>query len=389
MLRPVWLVPVAVGIAFAQTNGGLKREGPYWIQTMTGAVTVAPGSKLKIGARGPVVVRGEERRDVVYTLKKRARARNTEEAGRALEGWSVKTKTAGEVTYLVVQFTDAGSPAPELEVHAPRKLAAVIIENQGGSVEARDLDGDVTAATSGGRIYIDRIGRSVAARTGGGDVQLGRIGGSAQCLSGGGSISVDSVAGESWFETVGGEIRVREAGGPVRASAAGNIVVERAAQSVTAQTSGGMIEVQQAGGPVSVEASGGSVQIGSAANVRCELGAGPIRLTGVSGALRASTGLGTVLANLLAGASFQDSILNTGNGDVIVTIPSNVSLRIWAQSDSVCRGGKIVSEFSEIRIRQADAPCLRPMVAEGNLNGGGPLLRVSASGGAVYLRRTR
>jgi len=387
MTRPVWLLPLAIGAALAQSNSAPKREGPYWTETLTGSVAVAPGGKVKIGVRGPVVVRGEDRRDIVYTLKKRARARRVEEAKRALDGWSVKTKIVGGVAYLIVQFADARAVSPELEVRAPRSLSGVVVENQGGSVDARDLDGDLTAATSGGRITIDRIGRNVSARTGGGDVQLGRIGGSAQCLSGGGSISVDSVAGEAWFETVGGEIRVREAGGPVRASAAGNIVVERAARSVTAQTSGGMIEVRQAGGPVTVEASGGSVQVGSAANVRCELGEGPIRLKGVSGVLRASTGLGTILADLLAGASFGDSMLNTDNGDVIVTIPSNTSLRVVAQSDSSCRGGRIVSDFAEIRIRHAEAPCLKPLVAEGSLNGGGPLLRVSASGGVVYLRR--
>lgn len=387
MARPVWLVPLAFGAVLAQSVSAPKREGPYWTETQTGTVAVAPGGKVKIGVRGPVVVRGENRADIAYSLKKRVRARSADEAKRGLANWWVKTKSAQGVTYVIVQYTDGRARSPELDVRVPRSLMAAVVENQGGSVDARNLDGDFTAATSGGRITIDAIGRNVSARTGGGDVELGRIGGSAQCLSGGGSISVDSVAGEGWFETEGGEIRVREAGGPVRASAAGNIVVERAARSVTAQTSGGMIEVRQAGGPVTAEASGGSVQVGSAANVRCELGEGPIRLRGVSGALRASTGLGTILADLRSGGSLDDSMLNTGSGDVIVTIPSNISLRVMAQSDSSCRGGRIVSEFPEIRIRQAEAPCLKPLVAEGSLNGGGPLLRVSASGGAVYLRR--
>jgi hypothetical protein len=348
------------------------------------------GPRLKIGAHGPVVVRGENRADVLYTVKRRAKARTSEEAARLFETVSVKTKTVGEVSYLVVLTANPSLPSPELEIRAPRRLRLVSVENQGGSIDGREFEGDFSADTNAGRVNLDRIAGSVTARTGGGDVMLGRVGGSARCLSGGGSITVDSVAGESWFETVGGEVRVREAGGPVRASTAGNIVVERAAQSVTAQASGGIIEVQQAGGPVTAEASDGGIQVASAANIRCELASGAIRLRNVSGALRATTGIGTVLADLLSGAAFQDSILNTGRGDVIVTIPSNISLRIWAQSDPACRGGKIISDFSEIRQRPvADAPCVKPVVAEGSLNGGGPVLRVSAAGGAVYLRRQR
>lgn len=388
MPRPVWLVPVAMGVVIAQTNPTAKREGPYWTEISSGTLNAAP--RLKVGARGPVVIRGENRSDILYTVKRRVRARTQAEAERLFESVAVKTKTAGGVCYLVILASNPAQVSSELEIRAPRRLRLVSVENQGGAINGREFDGDFSADTNAGQVILDRIAGSVTARTGGGDVMLGRVGGSARCLSGGGSITVDSVAGESWFESVGGEVRIREAGGPVRASTAGNIVVERAAQSVTAQASGGIIEVRQAGGPVTAEVSDGGIQVASAANIRCELASGAIRLRNVSGALRATTGIGTVLADLLSGAAFQDSILNTGRGDVIVTIPSNASLRIWAQTDPACRGGRIVSDFPEIRPRPAaDALCVKPVVAEGSLNGGGPVLRVSAAGGAVYLRRQR
>lgn len=389
MRSRVWLLPLTLGVTFAQSDGGPRRIGQEWIQVTSGNMAVPAGGRLKVGACGAVVVRGENRSNVSFSLKKRTRARSARDAARLFQEYSIKMKTLGDASYLMVLVADPNLPSPELEVRAPRSLRHLILENQGGSIEAHEFSGDVTADTAGGRIVLDRIGRSASARTGGGDVLLGRIGGSVRCISGGGSISVDSVAGESWLETVGGEIYIREAGGPVRASTAGNITVDRAARSVTAHSFGGMIEVRQAGGAVMAEASGGSVQVGSAINVHCELGAGPIRLRGVSGSLRASTGLGTILADLMSGAALRDSFLNTGQGDVIVSIPSNIAVRVWAQSDSACRGGKVVSEFDEIRSRPVSSPCAKPVIAEGSLNGGGPLLKVSAAGGTVYLRRQK
>ena len=390
MKRPVCLLPVAIGCLLAQTSGVPKREGSYWTQANSATIVVVPGSRLKVGVRGQVTIRGEDRENIVYTLKKRVTARDAAHAEALMSGWSVKAKTIGDTVYLIVMAdSQPGSAPPELEMRVPRSLRQVSVENQGGSVEARDLDGDFSAEASGGRLNIDRIGRNVVARTAGGDVMLGRIGGSARCLSGGGSITVDSVAGESWLETAGGEIRVREAAGPVRASTAGNIIIERAAQTVLAQSSGGMIEVQQAGGKVTAEASAGSLHVISAPSVSAELGMGPIRLNRVSGTIRVSTGLGTVLADLPTGETLRDSVLNTAKGDVIVNIPSNLAVRVWAQSDTACRGGRIVSDFSEIRVPPAETPCVRPLIAEGALNGGGPLVRVSATSGTVYLRRQR
>ncbi len=52
-------------------------------------------------------------------------------------------------------------------------------------------------------------------------------------------------------------------------------------------------------------------------------------------------------------------------------------------------GGRIVSDFPEIRMAGRSGLGGNLEMAEGSLNGGGPVLQVVASGGSVYLRRQR
>lgn len=194
---------------------------------------------------------------------------------------------------------------------------------------------------------------------------------------------------ESWFETAGGEIYIGETRGPLYASTAGgNIHIGRAGASVSARTAGGRIEVDHADGIVMAGNSAGSIHIGTAQGVRCESTGGSIRLKGSAGALRASTDIGSILAELLPGLAIQDSVLSTGAGDITVFIPSNLALTIRAMNESG-RANRIVSEFAEIPVKRSGGYAVTGTVAEGALNGGGPVLTLTSSGGTIYLRRQR
>jgi hypothetical protein len=103
--------------------------------------------------------------------------------------------------------------------------------------------------------------------------------------------------------------------------------------------------------------------------------------------LRAATDVGSILAELMRGSGFQDSILSTGAGDITVYIPSNMALTVKAMNENG-PGGRIVSEFSEVMVRRAAAAAARQAVtAEGAINGGGPILRLTSTGGTIYLKR--
>jgi hypothetical protein len=99
----------------------------------------------------------------------------------------------------------------------------------------------------------------------------------------------------------------------------------------------------------------------------------------------ASTAGGSVFADLPSGARLEDSFLNTGSGDIVALPPSNLAVTIRAQNESTS-AGRIVSEFPEIRVAGMSLAGSRSAVAQGSLNGGGPLFRLADSGRVVYLR---
>lgn len=386
-------VPLRVGLMAAMAALGLaqpetrpRREGAYWVDTITGSFGLSPATRLRIDAYGPVTIRGDESTDSIsYSLRKRVRAREMHQARELLNRFTVRVRQQGGWSLLSVSQPE-GNHSAELTVTAPSHVANTFLETHGGDLEAYDLSGEIHAETAGGRILMDRILGAVWARTGGGEIRLGKIGGPVKCLSGGGPIRLDTGGGEAFFESAGGEIFAREVRGPVRASTAGgSIHVERAWATVTASTAGGLIDVQHATGLVVAETSGGSIQIGAAGGVQCESAAGAIRLKGVSGPVRATTATGSILAAIPSQARLEDSFLNTGGGDVTVFLPSNVAVTVHARNESG-GAGRIISDFPEIRLRDGDG---RISVAEGALNGGGPLLRIYAVRGTIYLRRQR
>jgi len=94
---------------------------------------------------------------------------------------------------------------------------------------------------------------------------------------------------------------------------------------------------------------------------------------------------GNVLAELMGGAAMQNSSLVAGTGDITVLIPSHMAVSVMARNST---GGtaRIVSEFPEIRV-QPTRFFQPPLLAQGAINGGGPVLNLNTSSGVIYLRR--
>jgi DUF4097 and DUF4098 domain-containing protein YvlB len=160
--------------------------------------------------------------------------------------------------------------------------------------------------------------------------------------------------------------------------------VSTAGGTVNATSGGGKIVVDSARGTVTVHNMAGPVQVGSAAGVRCESGSGGIRVSNISGPMRVSTSMGSILATLLGGR-ISESYLATGNGDITVWIPSNVGVTIQAQNNMADTLRRIISEFSEIPVRREGTQ----VVAQGSVNGGGPLVQIVGMGGTIFIKRQR
>jgi DUF4097 and DUF4098 domain-containing protein YvlB len=368
----------------------ITREGRYFVQTITGVATGAPLDRFRLDTVGNVSLVGDHGTKVTYKLKLKVTARDAREAQALLSEFDVKSRSQNGWLRLTVTPPANISEGPELSVSVPRSLQQVWIETRGGNVQAMDLDGELQARSAAGRMAVDRIKGRAEIRTGGGDIQVGEVGGTVRCYSGAGVIRVQSAGGESWLDTAGGEVFVHQAFGPVHAATAGgNIRIERASNTVYARTVAGLIEVQQADGAVTAESSAGAIQVNAANGVHCESAGGTIRLRNVGGALRASTAAGSILAELLSGNRIQDSTLSTSAGDITVFIASNVPLTVLARNDSGGATGRIISDFKEIRVKPGSQPGASPVLAEGALNGGGPVLRINVNGGTIYLRRPK
>ena len=382
LLRPGLLAFGILGIALAG-EPVLTREGKYWVEVLSASEAVSPSARLRVAARGAVSLNGIPKPELSYTLKVRVKAGNEAEARRLMKAFSVKVGKQGGLTYLTVQ---RGEGMADLQVKAPRTTVETAIATSEGAVTFYDLDGAVHAETGGGAIMCDRIGGNVVARTAGGDITLGTVGGGARCTTGGGKITASLVRGEAAFETGGGDIVAQEIGGLVHAvTMAGSVRIRDAGSAVIASTGGGPIEVGQARGVVTAKNSAGPVKVGSAAGVSCLSDGGGVKLDNISGSVRVSTAMGSIIANLLAGKPMADSFLSTGSGDITVVIPSNLGVTIRAQNELAGNIRRIVSEFPGISVRMEGGQ----VVAEGPVNGGGPILRISGTGGTIFIKRQR
>jgi DUF4097 and DUF4098 domain-containing protein YvlB len=182
---------------------------------------------------------------------------------------------------------------------------------------------------------------------------------------------------------------VKQAGAPVvLENEGGNINVDRAAGPVEAHAISGMIQIGQAGGPVTADTQGGSIQVGAAPGVRAESAQGTVRMRGLSGPMDVSTAFGNIFAELMPGAKVRDSTLAAASGDITVFIPSNFPVSVLVLND---RGGytQLISDFREVRAIVLPFAPRSPVVAQGAINGGGPVLRINAGTGVVYLRKSK
>jgi DUF4097 and DUF4098 domain-containing protein YvlB len=355
----------------------LKHEGESWVRTYTGSIPAAV--RLRVNGHGPVTLTAGAGREIGYTVKVSVTARTEAEARRMLDRESIHAEVHGEWAVLT---TPGGAALSTTVIRAPR-LTVAAISTTNGAVEARGIDGSLDIDSGGGALTCDRVRGDAKLITGGGDIHVGEVGGQLRCGTGGGHITVKSVGGRATLQTIGGDIEATYAGGPVTAeTGAGEVHVASANGTVNATTGGGQIIVDKASGVVTARNMAGPVRIGEAAGVSCESHSGAIRVTNVSGLMRVSTSVGSIFASLMAGRA-AESFLATGNGDITVVIPSNVGVNIRAVNNMADNMRRIVSDFRQVQARLTGTR----LVAEGAVNGGGPLLQINGTGGTIFIKR--
>jgi len=311
-------------------------------------------------------------------------------------GYHVDVKTgAGDIEALDVGGTASlvtqggnilagriGSARDAQHLHKANSTYAAVLRTEGGHIQVKEVDGDLSAFTAGGHIVAGTISGDASLHSGGGHIRVGKIGGRATLDTEGGNITVNHAESFVNVHTGGGQIDFGEVRGSVRA-----------------QTGGGGIRIMYVSGPMEVVSSGGSI---------C--------LTRVSGAVQAATNDGTITAwinpeNTLPGANSMvrlagASQLASGNGDIVVFLPRNLAANIEAvvsssanaslsasasspawNSSSVADAHRIEADPA-IHLAMQPVPGAPPgtVRAVGTLNGGGETLRLKTTSGNIRLQ---
>ena len=367
----------------------ITKEGSEWVKRQTSKEAVPlRATRIEVRAQGGVVLRESPDNSLSLTLTQRipVGSRTEAQARQFLNSgaWTLGMNPSG-----LVVVSDGSSPyaTTTLELLVPRHFSFAALEVRlGGDISVYDFRGDVVAATGSGAIRGDRIHGSVSAKTLSGGINFGTVDGSIECFTGAGSITIESAGGRVDCTTGGGQTTVKQAVGPVVLHAeGGDISVARSAGSVEARSASGLIDIGQAGGKVIAITRAGSIQVGQARDVHAESGQGKIHVYGVSGPLSLSAAMGSIVAELMAGAQIQESTFLSRAGDLTVSLPSNVAVSVMATQDSG-DNPRIQSDFPGLRASQFgwQRP---PVVVQGAINGGGPVFHLSAP--MIYLRKAK
>lgn len=364
---------LATGLtAVAQTgNTRFYRAGNEWIQEVTGSLPASRMVKVKSSA-GSIRVQGAQQANITYVVRERVHAASEQAARREIGRMKFTTFASGDAVLLKADCEGYSRSSIDFDLQVPRQTASLKLETNGGQVSAENVTGKVEANTGGGNVHLDKIGGAIAVSSAGGQIDIGDVGSDVAVSTGGGHIHIGSAAGRVVASSGGGDLQIGSGKLMTLETGGGSIQVKKCDGQIKAETGGGTIDLSEIEGPATIQSGGGGIKIG-----------------GIRKGLQAETGSGPIIATLTRGAHFIDSRLETSVGDIIVYVPDGLGVTVRAAVE-VARGDGIHSDFPELKITRSGNIGPREVYAEGNLNGGGPVLRVhTATGNIQFLRKAK
>ena len=381
------LVTALASLALCQETR-MYREGSNWVQEMTGDLGTAKNLRVKLAA-GSVRVQGGSQAGITYVIHRKAYTSSEQQARREFDSYRISTSVKGDTAWIVAESSRRDSKcSDDFVVNVPRNLDSAKIETGGGNVNATGIAGRVELESGGGNIHLDDIGGDVTGETGGGTIEVGSVAGNVKLETGGGNIKIASAKGAIKAESGGGNVTVLSGlQGAVLETGGGSIRVDKCSGPVKATTGGGSVDLGDIGGPTEIETGAGSIRLASAkGRVQAQTGGGSIQLDGAT-SVQAETSAGGIIVKLLAGADRgSNSSLETSAGDITVYLANDLAISIRAEIESA-NGHTIRSDFSDIHVSSEGGPWEKTVTAEGQLNGGGPVLKVRTNSGSVNFRR--
>lgn len=384
VLAALWALPAAA------QDSQIRREGLDWVQVVTGTLPAARNLKIDTPI-GSVRITGGSQKNILYTVTKRICTEESE-ARRQLETFRVSGVTRGD-TAIIEGNTERSRYkrfSVQFVITVPRELASLKIETNAGSIWAGNIAGTAAVSTSSGGINLSDIGSNVAASTAGGSIELNNIGGDSSLETQGGSITLRRVKGKVAASTAGGSIWVESVDQNVSAeTAGGSINVKQCRGDLHASTAGGSMEIADIKGGATLETAGGSIRVDQVHGpLKAETAGGGIHLYKVMRGVRAETAAGAIAAEFVGrSGDFTDSYLSTSVGDVIVYLPADMKVTVKAVIDTAL-GHKIRSDFPEVKVTtEGNDWGPKEISATGQINGGGPVLKLHTTLGNIEVRK--
>jgi hypothetical protein len=376
-------------LATAQQTS-VRQENGNWVQEVTGSLAKVSNLRVRTDM-GTIHVTGGSQAGINYTIHNRVHSSSEETAKREFGAYKINAYVRGDTAWIVADWEGGSEQGfdSNFVISVPESIEMVKVESGAGGVDISNIAGQAGAESGGGAIRLQNIGRQIDASTGGGNVEINGAGGDVHLETGGGNVHLGTIKGKVVASTGGGNMQL--------VSSAQDAVIETGGGSIHVQDCGGMLKVTTGGGDIDlgeldngavVETGGGSIHLSGAKGfVHIESGSGHIELDGVPSA-RVETGAGGIVAKFIpTSGEPHDSKLETSAGDITVYLSPAVHLAIDA-SIEVANGHTIQSDFPELRISNDGDPWGSKR-AEGNLNGGGPALKIRTTSGNIVIRRSK
>lgn len=144
--------------------------------------------------------------------------------------------------------------------------------------------------------------------------------------------------------------------------------------NINVDTSGGSISIEDLIGNIEANTSGGSINVGEIiGDVELDTSGGSITTDRIEGEINAHTSGGSINV-IIEKQPKKDAKLSTSGGSITAKLKSDIQMYLNASTS----GGRVSTDFDiDGRIKDASI--------RGEINGGGPKLTLSTSGGSVRI----
>ena len=197
-----------------------------------------------------------------------------------------------------------------------------------------------------------------------------------------GTIEARNVEGDLYLDTGSGSIRTSSTRGVLNLdTGSGDVSVDGADGEVSIDTGSGDVEVRSVRGPeLSVDTGSGAVSISGVESPEIEIdtGSGEVRVLGArTGRVGVDTGSGDVTIETVAGSASMS--VDTGSGDVVISVPDDYAGDIHLETSS----GRLHTDLPITLLRKDDDEIVGRIG-----DGGSARIEIDTASGDLGIRRS-